>query len=593
MELLHAIDDGHLARTILPLHTVDGSPCSTTPPQPFPVHPVWDVPQACWHESYPASIAPRIEFAAQRVEQLLLNAAELFPQRVALRYFGTEWTFQELVSQIQRIAGHLTSLGLKAGDRILMVLPNCPEFVALWFAAHWIGAQVVPANPLLAAPELAVLARKCQVKAAIGVDVKLTALAEMTQQVFVPLLITVSLAPHLPLHFRAVYWLQKLKQGRIRIGDRTLALKFEELITSGHWLDRPVLQDVDLPAVLQPTGGTTGVPKVAVLTHRNLSSNVAQLHTWSGLQAGEETFLSVLPFFHIYGATCAMLSPLSGGSTLLLQARFDAKRTLALIQKWKPGVVLLVPLMIASLNEELRRRGQSLTGIRLCMSGASALSAEVAATFQELTGAIILEGFGLSEASPVTHSNPADGTARIGSIGLPLPNTEVRLMDLETGTREVGIGEIGELTIRGPQIMQGYLDEPAETAIALRDGWLFTGDLARMDEDGFFRVVDRKKDMIKSGGLNVYPTEIEHVLTRHPAVARCAVVGVPDEKYGELVRAWIVRKPGATVTADALKSFCRSELASYKIPKDIQFCDELPENFLGKVRRIDLRHRAA
>lgn len=591
MALSHAVDGGLLDPAILPLHSDFESQHSA--PEPFPVRPNWDAPHARWHDAYPAGIAPGIDFEPQRVEQLLLSAADLFPQRVALRYFGTEWTYQKLVSQIQRVAGHLTSLGLKAGDRILMVLPNCPEFVALWFAAHWIGAQVVPANPLLAAPELAALARKCQVKAAVGVDVRLNPLVEMTQQVFVPLLIKVSLAPHLPLHFRAVYWLQKLKQGRAKVSERTLTLRFEDLIASGHWLDRPVLHDVDLPAVLQPTGGTTGTPKVAVLTHRNLSSNVAQLHSWSGLKAGEETFLSVLPFFHVYGATCAMLSPLSGGSTLLLQARFDVQRTLGLIQKWKPGVVLLVPFMIASLNEELRRRGQKLTGIRLCMSGASALSAEVAATFRELTGALIMEGFGLSEASPVTHSNPADETARIGSIGLPLPNTEVRLVDLETGTREVGIGEIGELTIRGPQIMQGYLDDPAETAIALRDGWLFTGDLARMDEDGFFRVVDRKKDMIKSGGLNVYPTEIEHVLTQHPAVARCAVVGVPDPKYGELVRAWVVRKPGAIVTADALKTFCRAELAAYKIPKDIQFCDELPENFLGKVRRIELRRRAA
>ncbi len=431
---------GHFDQAILPLRPSHSVEHSTMSSEPFPVSPVWDAPHACWHESYPAGIAPQIEFEPQRVEQLLLNAAKLFPQRVALRYFSTNWTYRELVSQVQRVAGHLASLGVRAGDRVLMVLPNCPEFVALWFAAHWIGAEVVPANPLLAAPELAALAHKCQVKVAVGVDVKLRALAEMTQHTFIPVLIIVSLSPHLPLHYRAVYWLQKLKQGRLQIGERTLSLGYDELVRSGHWLDRPALHDVDQPAVLQPTGGTTGTPKVAVLTHRNLSSNVAQLHSWVRLRAGEETFLLVLPFFHVYGATCAMLSPLAGGSTLLLQARFDVCRTLALIQKWKPEVVLLVPFMISALNDELRRRGQKLDGIRLCMSGASALSAEVAATFEELTGAIILEGFGLSEASPVTHSNPADGTARIGSIGLPLPNTEVRLMDLESGTHEVGIG---------------------------------------------------------------------------------------------------------------------------------------------------------
>lgn len=586
-------DPASYRAVLLPLSPRVPSADNAPTPEPFPVQPDWDAPRSIWHEAYPSHVPPRIHFQPQRVEQLLLSAADLFPHRTALQYFATAWSYQFLISQVQRVAGHLQALGMRPGDRMMMVLPNCPEFVALWFAAHWIGVEVVPANPLLAAPELVALAKKCQVKAVVGIDVKLHTLAQMTRDVFVPLLVTVSLAPHLPLHFRAIYWLQKWKQGRVQIGERTLVLRFEELVSSGHWQDRPVLQDVDLPAVLQPTGGTTGTPKVAVLTHRNLSSNVAQLHVWSGLRAGQETFLSVLPFFHVYGATCAMLSPLSGGSTLLLQARFDVRRTLKLIQKGRPGIVLLVPFMIASLNEELRRRGQKLEGIRLCMSGASALSSEVAATFQELTGARIMEGFGMSEASPVTHSNPSDGTARIGSIGLPIPNTEARLMDLETGTREVALGEVGELAIRGPQVMRGYLDDPEETAIAIRDGWLFTGDLARMDEDGYFRVVDRKKDMIKSGGLNVYPSEIEHVLAQHAEVLRCAVVGVPDSKYGELVRAWVVRMPGCKVTAEQLKAFCRSELAAYKIPKDIQFCDQLPENYLGKIRRVDLRARAA
>ena len=560
---------------------------------PRPVNGVSGGPVESWHRSYPVGVPTQIDFKAVRAEHLFLRAADMFPRRPALRYFGTCWSYEKLLDQIQRTAAHLSALGLSPGDRVMLVLPNCPEFVVLWFALHWIGAEVVPANPLLSASELAFLARKCQIKAAAGVDVRMTALAEMTQSVPLPLLITVSLSSHLPLHFRAVYWFQKLKQGRCPIGERTRVLKFPELVAGNMRIDNPRLTDVDLPAVLQPTGGTTGTPKVAVLTHRNLCSNVAQLQTWSNLRAGEETFLSVLPFFHVYGATCAMLSPLAGGSTLLLQARFDAARTLNLMQRWQPGVALLVPFMMASLNEEMRRRGCRLHGLKLCMSGASALSEDVAREFGELTGARIMEGFGLSEASPVTHSNPSDGTARIGSIGVPLPNTEVRLVDLETGQREVGIGEVGELTIRGPQIMQGYLDDPQETAIALRDRWLFTGDMARRDEDGFFRIVDRKKDMLKSGGLNVYPSEIEHVLAQHPSVVKCAVVGIPDVKYGERVCAWVVTKPGHKFDPEALKTHCRHELAAYKVPKEFRQCESLPENFLGKVRRVELRNKAA
>lgn len=558
-----------------------------------PTQPVWDTPREAWHDSYSSGIPPRVEFQPMRAEQLLLHAADTFPERIALRYFGTAWSYQKLLDQVQRVAAHLSANGIQAGDRVMMVLPNGPEFVALWFGLHWIGAQIVPANPLLSASELAVLAKKCQVKAVAGIDVRLKNVVEMTHLADVPLLIVASLSPHLPWYLRLPYHLQRLRQGRCRVAAGTRVMKFSKFDQGGIRIENPLLRDVDLPAVLQPTGGTTGTPKVAVLTHRNLCSNVAQLHVWSGLKPGVETFLSVLPFFHIYGATCALLSPLAGGSTLLLQARFDAPRTLAVLEKWKVTTALLVPFMMASLSEEMRRRNVRLKHLKICMSGASALSSEAARDFMDLTGATIVEGFGLSEASPVTHSNPMDGSGRIGSIGLPLPNTEVRVVDLETGRHDVATGEVGEMIVRGPQIMRGYLDDPAETAIALRDGWLFTGDLVRTDAAGFFQVVDRKKDMLKSGGLNVYPSEVEHVILQHPAVARCAVVGEPDPKYGEVVVAWVVVKSNAKLSTEELRDFCRHELASYKLPRIVRVCESLPENFLGKIRRVELRGRAA
>jgi long-chain acyl-CoA synthetase len=541
---------------------------------PFPVTPIFGSASAPWHDSYPPGIPPRIEYTPRRVEQLLQSAVERYPNRVAIRYFRTSHTYQELLDQIKQTAGALRELGIGTGDRVMLVLPNCPEFAITWFALHWLGAEAVPANPLMSAAELTGLARKCGIQAVFGLDVRMKPVAEMASEVALKAVVVTSLASHLPLAYRLPYQLQKLVYGKPIATKAANQLRFEQLARLGKPVDEPQLNDPGLPAVLQPTGGTTGSPKVAVLTHENLCANVAQLHVWSGLEPGCETFLV-------------------GGSTLILQARFHPTRTLKLMDKYQPGIALLVPFMIASLNDEMRKRGKALKGLRLCMSGASAMSGEVGREFEHLTGATIIEGFGLSEASPVTHSNPSDGTARIGSIGLPLPNTDVRLVDLETGLRDVAPGEIGEMLIKGPQVMQGYLNDPEETATAIRDGWLFTGDLATATHDGFFEIVDRKKDMIISGGLNVYPSEVEEIIREHSAVETCAVVGVPDRKYGELVCAWIVPAVGGPPNLDELKSFCRERLSGYKVPREFRVCDALPENFLGKVRRIDLRNRAA
>ena len=560
---------------------------------PFPLFPDWDAADSPWHDAYPEHVPPRVDFKPVRVERLLEASTLRYPDRVALHYFRTSWTYLELYDRVRMVAGSLKKLRIGTGDRVMLVLPNQPEFVAAWFALHTIGVEPVPANPLMSGPELAALARKCNVKVAMGLDVRMKTVAEMASLVDLPLLIETSLATHLPMHLRVPYLLQRTLAGTTRASQVTRRLPFDSLYRIGRPLTSPAINDVDQPAVLQPTGGTTGTPKVAVLTHRNLCANVAQLHAWCQMEPGRETFLSVLPFFHVYGATCAMLSPLAGGSTLVLQARFDPSRTLRLMQQHKPGIALLVPFMIASLNDEMRKRGVRLDDLRLCMSGASPLSDDVAAEFESLTGARILEGFGLSEASPVTHSNPSDGTSRVGTIGLPLPGTDVRLVDLEDGTSDVPSGEIGELTIRGPQVMQGYLDAPDETENALRDGWLHTGDLARMSDDGFFEIVDRKKDMIITGGLNVYPSEVEEVLAGHPDVAKCAVVGVEDRHYGEKVCAWVVPIKGRTLNPESLRNFCRALMSGYKVPREFLECSELPENFLGKVRRIELRNKAA
>lgn len=560
----------------------------------FPLTPDWDGPRSTWHDSYPAGVPPRLHFLPKRTEQLLLAACERYPRRIAVHYWGTAWTYEELVGRVQLAAANFRRLGVAAGDRVMMVLPNSPEFVVSWFALHWLGAEIVPASPLMCSKDLAELVRTTGARVVMGLDVRINPVARLTQRAPVRLVIVTSLARHLPWYLAVPYLLRCHLNRRAPFASTTAVLRSAVLEDrAARPVTEPVLNDASLPAILQPTGGTTGTPKVAVLTHANLHANVAQLHVWSGCQPGTETVLSVLPFFHVFGATVAMLSPIAGGATLVLQAQFQPRRVLAAIDKYQPNVAPMVPFMFASLNEAMAKRKRNVLGLDFCFSGASSLSAEVREEFQERTGATIFEGYGLSEASPVTHANPPDASARPGSVGLPLPCTEARVVDVDNGRVPVAPGQVGELVVRGPQIMRGYLDADEETELVLRDGWLHTGDLVTMDRSGYFSVVDRKKDMIISAGLNVFPAEVEAVLAAHPAVKECAVVGVPDKRYGERVAVYVVPVPGARIDAESLKAHCRTGLASYKIPRIIEIRSELPKNFLGKVRRVELRKRAA
>jgi long-chain acyl-CoA synthetase len=560
----------------------------------FPIEPRWGLPWRPWYERYPTGVPRGLSYPALRAEQLLLEPTQRFAGRQAIWYYRTQWTYGELLERVKQVAANLQSLGIRTGDRVLMALPNCPEFVTAWFALHWIGAQVVPANPLYSANDLVHLAKLTSARAVMALDLRIAPVLEMLRHHATPLLIVSSLQSHLPLKLRLLYGIKNLVSGRIRTETKTRIVRFEELYKpTAPSISAPLLEDANLPAVLQPTGGTTGVPKVAILTHRNLQANVAQIHVWSGLKPAEDVVLSVLPFFHVFGATLALLCPIAGGATICLQARFDPSTVWKVIEQCRPTVVPMVPFMFASLNELMRQRKRNLQGIRMCLSGASALDGDLRSEFEQRTGSIISEGYGLSEASPVTHSNPPDSGARSGSIGLPLPDTYAKIMDVETGERELEPGEVGELVVQGPQVMAGYLDNPEETGNMLRGGWLYTGDLARMSDDGYFTLVDRKKDMIKSGGLNVYPSEVERVLSTHPSVRECAVVGAPDKLFGERVVGYVVAQNGSRLAVEQLRAHCRGHLAAYKVPRNIEFCDKLPTTFLGKLRRVDLRSQAA
>ena len=560
----------------------------------FPLKQRWGTPEFRWHTAYPGDVPAGIEFEALRLEKLLCLAANRFPERIALRYFGANWTYQKLKKRVQRVAANLHERGISPGDRVLVVLPNSPEFVVAFFALHWIGAQVVPASPLLSVKDLVELADTAGVKAVFGLDLRIAPILELLEQREIPLLVVCSLSTHLPPYMRWPYQIKVKLSKRRKSDEQTTVLKFKNLYhRRAGVIEEPLLSDTELPAILQPTGGTTGTPKIAVLTHTNLHANVAQLHVWCGLEPGRETMLAVLPFFHVFGATVALTSAVAGGATLLLQARFDPKRVFRVMQKWKPSVAPMVPFMIASLCEEMKNRKRNIQGLQFVFSGASPLESSLKEEFQERTGATIFEGYGLSEASPVTHTNPPDSTAIAGSIGVPLPNTEAKVVDKETGLVELPVGEVGELAIRGPQVMQGYLKNEEETSMVLRDGWLHTGDMAKMNEDGYFTLVDRKKDMIISGGLNVFPTEVEQILETHPGVRECAVVGMPDRLYGDRVVAFVVAEEDEEVNPALLRMYCNKRMASYKVPQSIEFCDDLPKNFLGKLRRFELRKRAA
>jgi long-chain acyl-CoA synthetase len=364
---------------------------------------------------------------------------------------------------------------------------------------------------------------------------------------------------------------------------------FDRFVRNGHGnLSARIVPDEDI-AVLAPTGGTTASPKAVMLTHRNLVCNAFQLGAWSREEDGHGDILAVLPFFHAYGMTVGLLTGLAKGATVHMHPRFEVKPILDLMERAKTELVPAVPALLHALNKELEQRPRDLSFVRVVVCGASALDRRVRDTFDRFGAQHIVEGYGLSEASPVTHVNPIDARNRAGSIGLPLPDTEARIMDSADGLRELPDGEVGELVVRGPQVMKGYFQNPTETTRALRGGWLYTGDLARRDADGFFTIVDRKKDIIKTSGFLVFPAEVEEVIVSFPGVAEAAVIGVPDTERGEAVKAVVVPKPETKINVSALEAYCLKHLGKHKRPRQIEVVSELPKNFLGKVQRRRLR----
>jgi long-chain acyl-CoA synthetase len=524
-------------------------------------------------------------YPERSVYHILTIAATHYPDRPATAFQGAEMTYGELRYHADALAAGLVRLGVVKGDRVGIMLPNCPQYLVAFFGIVRLGAIVTNINPIYTEREMSVVAQDSGLKALITLDVLALAALNVASAASIESIIVTSLAE---------YSAERANAPRVA-GTLSLSDLIEESSRNPIDLPRIEIDAREDVAVLQYTGGTTGTPKGAMLTHFNLYANTIQTTLWSEYftERGNERYLLVIPYFHIYGQTVGMLVGAWQGAMQILIPKFDADLMVEAFNQYHPTFFPGVPTLYISLLNHPKIRECGLEWVRRFNSGSAPLPVEVISAFETITGQTLTEGYGLTETSPVTHSTPFLAKRKPGSIGLPLTGTECRIVDIETGTRELGVGEDGELCIRGPQVMKGYWRKPEETANAIRDGWFYTGDVARMDEDGFFYIVQRKKDMIIVSGFNVYPNEVEEVLFTHPAIREACVIGVPDKYRGEAVKAFVVLKEGAVASTEELDDHCRERLAKYKLPSFIEFLPALPKSAVGKVLRRTLREMEA
>ncbi len=555
-----------------------------------------------WTSHYSASVPATIQIPEQSLAWLLDEATRTSSAYPAIEYYGTRITYAQLSSLADRFARALVRLGVKRGDRVAISLPNVPQFPIAFFGALKAGAVVVPTNPLYTPSELQHQLSDCGAKVVVVLDQLYHNLAEVRERTPVEHVILAGVADYFPPALAIAYRVREsvASRGKPQHLDQRAIHADKSIHTFKEFLGRasdsqgfevfplPEPAKPDDLALLQYTGGTTGVAKGAMLTHRNLLSNAAQCLVWNEQPLSTKHItLCVAPFFHVYGLTVAMNLTIMAASTMVLLPRFTVKDTLKAIEKYRPDLFPGVPTMYLALAREVEQRKRDLSSVKVCISGSAPLPAEVQRRFEAVSGAKVVEGYGLTEASPVTHCNPVYGDRRIGTIGLPMPNTDAAIVDEEWNFLPQGAQ--GEIAVRGPQVMQGYWNRPDESAKVLHDGWLRTGDIGTMSPDGYFTIVDRAKDMIIASGYNVFPREVEEALYAHPKVLEAAVVGMPDEYRGETVRAFIVAKPGEKLTAIELDQWCHERLATYKVPKTYEFRSSLPKTMVGKVLRRALR----
>ncbi|MFP4477635.1 MAG: long-chain-fatty-acid--CoA ligase [Desulfatibacillaceae bacterium] len=542
-----------------------------------------------WHKSYVEGVPAEIEFEKTTLPEALSRSAREFPDHTALIFMGREITYRELDELVNRFARELLSLGVKPGDTVGLLLPNVPQTVIATYAALRIGAVTSPNNPLYTERELTHQLTDSRASVLVCLDVLLPRVRNVIGKTGVKHVVACHVNDYLPFPKKQLFpFVKKDMYRKVASGDN--ASEFLACIKrqSGDPVENQAKWDET--ATLLYTGGTTGVSKGVMLTHANLSSNVQQIQPWfAGFKKGEERFIGIFPFFHAAGFTNLQNLCIWMGWCDILVPRPEPGVIIEMIDKFKPTVIPGVPTIYVGLLADPAFHKLDFSSVKGFFAGAAPLNRSTIDQLEKLTGATICEVYGLTETSPDATASPYGGKVKVGTVGLPLPSTDIKIVDVEDGTKEMQVGEPGEICIKGPQVMAGYYNRPEATAEVLRDGWLHTGDVGQFDEDGYITIVDRKKDMIIAGGYNIYPKEVDEILHAHPKIAEACTVGVPDEYRGETVKAFVVAREGEILTVEEVTAHCRENLAAYKVPKQIEFVEELPKSAVGKILRRVLR----
>ncbi len=544
-----------------------------------------------WLKNYDPPVPAEVEVPNVPLHSFLEEQAHKRPERICTVFKGAKRTYAQVNDMADRLAAALVKIGVQKGQPVGIFIPNTPQFVVAFYAILKAGGVVVATNPLYSPREIEHQLNDAGVEVMLVMSNFYRRVKEVQPKTRLKTLIVTNIKEQLPPMLAFLFSLSKEKKDGHRVVLEAGDLWMKDLIDRVSPLQRLNIGPEDL-ALYQYSGGTTGLSKAAMATHRNLVANTLQLRAWlHTCQEGEETMLMAIPLFHVYGLVAGMSLAIAIGATLVMVPNpRDLNDLLHNIDRYQPTLFPAVPTLYNAINNhpDVQAGKVKLGSIRACISGSAPLLRETKESFERLTGGKLTEGYGLSEAPTATHCNPFQGMNKEGSIGMPLPSVDCRIVSLDDGVTFLGADEVGELVIRSPQVMKGYLNMPEETALALRNGWLYTGDIARMDADGYFYIVDRKKELIKAGGFQVWPREIEEVLAQNPKVKEVAVAGIPDAYRGETVKAWIVLKPGVTATEEEIKEVCKDKLARFKVPTQIEFRSELPKTTVGKVLRREL-----
>ncbi|MEW5908188.1 MAG: long-chain fatty acid--CoA ligase [Thermodesulfobacteriota bacterium] len=544
-----------------------------------------------WITSYEKEVPQQLNYEKKCLPEFLVESAVKFPSLMALSFQGYSITFRDLNAMVNRFAAALQEFGIQKGDRVAILLPNLIPCIVSYYATLKIGGIAVMNNPLYSDRELEHQFNDSNSKLLVTLDLLGNRMIDLRPKTGIKTIIYTSIGDYLPFPKSLLFPLvAKKKKLAADVKDAPDVYKWKSVIAKSSQDPKPVMISFEDIAMFQYTGGTTGVSKGVILTHENLSKQVQQLSAWfPQFEKGKEIMLGALPYFHVFGLSAAMNFSVFMGWGQILVPKPQPEPLLEAIRKFKPTFAPLVPTMYIGILNHPDIDKTDLTSIKGCFSGSAPLPVEVIRAFEQKTGAIIVEGFGLTEATPVTHVNPFGGQRKVGSIGLPISDTLCRIVALDDWTQDMPVGEPGELLIKGPQVMKGYWNMPSETSATLTDGWLHTGDIATMDPEGYFYIVDRKKDMVISGGYNVYPREIDEVFYDHPKVLEACSIGIPHPTRGEAIKVFVVLKEGETASAEEFLTYCQTKLAKYKLPTEIEFRQTLPKSSVGKVLRKELK----